>query len=126
VIVHVDPADPTPVYEQLRAQVARMVAVGALAPGTQLPTIRQLASDLGLAKGTVAKAYEALLRDGVVESAGRRGTIVRGAADVPTIPTMPRWPGTPSPPDAPSRSRSTSSASIAMRPTRSSTSPSTS
>jgi GntR family transcriptional regulator len=84
VIVHVDPADPTPVYEQLRAQVARMVAVGTLAPGTQLPTIRQLASDLGLAKGTVAKAYESLLRDGVVEAAGRRGTLVRGAPDAPT------------------------------------------
>ncbi len=75
-IVHVDPADPTPVYEQLRAQVARMVASGALTEGTRLPTIRQLAADLGLAKGTVAKAYEALLRDGVVEAAGRRGTVV--------------------------------------------------
>lgn len=78
-IVRVDPDDPTPVYEQLRAQVARMVAAGTLAPGTQLPTIRQLASDLGLAKGTVAKAYESLLRDGVVASAGRRGTVVRDA-----------------------------------------------
>ena len=75
-IVHVDPADPTPVYEQLRAQVARMVASGVLTEGTRLPTIRQLAADLGLAKGTVAKAYEALLRDGVVEAAGRRGTVV--------------------------------------------------
>ncbi len=79
-IVHVDPADPTPVYEQLRAQIATMVAVGTLTDGTQLPTIRQLASDLGLAKGTVAKAYEALLRDGVVDAAGRRGTVVRRTA----------------------------------------------
>lgn len=82
-IVHVDPGDPTPVYEQLRAQVARMAAAGTLAPGTQLPTIRQLASDLGLSKGTVAKAYEALLRDGVVASAGRRGTVVREPASNP-------------------------------------------
>lgn len=77
-IVHVDPGDPTPVYEQLRAQIARMVAAGTLTPGTQLPTIRQLAVDLGLAKGTIAKAYESLLRDGIVEAAGRRGTVVRG------------------------------------------------
>ena len=76
-IVHVDPGDPTPVYEQLRAQVARMVASGVLAPGARLPTIRQLAADLGVAKGTVAKAYEALLRDGVVDAGGRRGTVVR-------------------------------------------------
>jgi GntR family transcriptional regulator len=77
VIVHVDPADRTPVYEQLRSQIARMVAAGTLAPGTRLPTIRQLAADLGLAKGTVAKAYEALLRDELVVADGRRGTIVQ-------------------------------------------------
>lgn len=75
-IVHVDPDDPTPVYEQLRVQIARMVASGVLRRGARLPTIRQLAADLGLAKGTVAKAYEALLRDGIVDAAGRRGTVV--------------------------------------------------
>lgn len=78
-ILEVDPADPTPVYEQIRSQITRMVAAGTLPAGARLPTIRQLASDLGLAKGTVAKAYEALLRDGTVASAGRRGTVV--AAD---------------------------------------------
>jgi GntR family transcriptional regulator len=77
VIVHVDPADRTPVYEQLRAQIARMVAAGTLLPGVRLPTIRQLAADLGVAKGTVAKAYEALLRDELVVADGRRGTVVR-------------------------------------------------
>lgn len=63
-ILEVDPADPTPVYEQLRAQIVQMVAAGTLTAGTRLPTIRQLATDLGIAKGTVARAYEALLRDG--------------------------------------------------------------
>ena len=70
-----------PVYEQIRAQVSMMVASGSLAPRAQLPTIRQLASDLGLAKGTVAKAYEALMRDQVITSNGRHGTAV---ADGPT------------------------------------------
>jgi GntR family transcriptional regulator len=79
VILEVDPADPTPVYEQIRAQIVRMVVAGTLAPGARLPTIRQLATDLGLAKGTVARAYEMLLRDGVVASAGRRGTVVAAA-----------------------------------------------
>lgn len=79
-IVEVDPGDPTPVYEQIRAQLARMIATGLLASGAQLPTIRQLAADLGLAKGTVAKAYEALLADGLVEAAGRRGTVVADRA----------------------------------------------
>jgi DNA-binding transcriptional regulator YhcF (GntR family) len=53
-----------------------MISAGTLTPGTQLPTIRQLASDLGLAKGTVSKAYEALFHDGAIESRGRHGTIV--------------------------------------------------
>jgi len=79
VILEVDPADPTPVYEQIRAQIVDMVAAGTLSAGARLPTIRQLAADLGLAKGTVARAYETLLRDGIVSSAGRNGTAI--AAD---------------------------------------------
>jgi DNA-binding transcriptional regulator YhcF (GntR family) len=75
-IVQVNPDDPTHIYEQIRSQILLMISGGTLAPGTQLPTIRQLASDLGLAKGTVSKAYEALLRDGAIESRGRHGTVV--------------------------------------------------
>jgi DNA-binding transcriptional regulator YhcF (GntR family) len=61
-----------------------MAAAGTLAPGAQLPTIRQLAADLGIAKGTVSKAYDELLRNGVVKSDGRRGTHVaeQPAADL--------------------------------------------
>lgn len=76
VILRVDASDALPVYEQVRLQLSAMVAAGVLSPGAQLPTIRQLAADLGLAKGTIAKAYEALERDGVVESRGRSGTVV--------------------------------------------------
>lgn len=75
-ILSVDPDDPTPVYQQIRSQIQRMVASGALTAGTRLPTIRQLATDLGLAKGTVARAYEALLHDGIVTSGGRHGTAI--------------------------------------------------
>jgi DNA-binding transcriptional regulator YhcF (GntR family) len=74
VILRVDPDSAVPVYEQLRVQITNMAATGTLRPGTQLPTIRQLASDLGLAKGTVSKAYDELLRSGVALSEGRRGT----------------------------------------------------
>ena len=81
-ILRVDAASPVPVYEQLRAQISTMVAAGTLTPGTQLPTIRQLATDLGLAKGTVNKAYDELLRAGVATSDGRRGT--RIAPHAPT------------------------------------------
>jgi DNA-binding transcriptional regulator YhcF (GntR family) len=76
VILRVEPESAVPVYEQLRTQIVNMVTAGTMKPGTQLPTIRQLASDLGLAKGTVSKAYDELLRAGVVVSDGRRGTRV--------------------------------------------------
>lgn len=71
-----DPADPDPASEQLRRQVARRAAEGDLAPGTRLPTVRALAAELGLAAGTVARAYRQLETDGVVVTEGRRGTFV--------------------------------------------------
>jgi DNA-binding transcriptional regulator YhcF (GntR family) len=77
VILSVDPTRALPVYEQIREQVTRMVAAGTLSAGTKLPTIRQLAADLGLAKGTIARAYELLEADAVILSSGRRGTMVR-------------------------------------------------
>lgn len=71
-----DDQDPTPPFEQLRAQVARRVASGELPAGTRLPTVRAVAAELGLAVNTVAKAYRALEADGVVATEGRRGTFV--------------------------------------------------
>jgi DNA-binding transcriptional regulator YhcF (GntR family) len=73
----VDTASRVPPYEQLRAQLAALVAEGALPPGTRLATVRQMATDLGLAANTVARAYRELEADGVVETHGRRGTFVR-------------------------------------------------
>ena len=75
----VDPASPTAPFEQVRTQVAALVAQGDLAPGTRLPTVRQLAADLGLAANTVARAYRELEADGVLATYGRKGTFVRSA-----------------------------------------------
>ena len=75
-MLRVDPASAVPVYEQLRSQLATMARSGALPPRAPLPTIRQLAADLGIAKGTVSKAYDALIREGVIVSDGRRGTSI--------------------------------------------------
>jgi DNA-binding transcriptional regulator YhcF (GntR family) len=75
----IDPASTVAPFEQLRAQVAARVASGDLPAGTRLPTVRQLAADLGLAVNTVARAYRELESDGVVATQGRRGTIVSSA-----------------------------------------------
>ncbi len=79
-ILSVDPSRALPVYEQVREQIRRMVAAGTLQPGARLPTIRQLAADLGLAKGTIERAYELLENDAVVERHGRNGTFVADVA----------------------------------------------
>ena len=61
-IVQVDSASPVPVFEQLRAQIERLIVSGQFAPGAKLPPIRHLAADLGLARGTVNKVHDALAR----------------------------------------------------------------
>jgi DNA-binding transcriptional regulator YhcF (GntR family) len=76
VIVTVDTTSGVPPYEQVREQVARMIGAGVLVPGARLPTIQQLANDLQLAPGTVARAYKELEREGLVVSRRRRGTVV--------------------------------------------------
>lgn len=75
-ILQVDTDSAVPPYDQIRAQVQTMVESGVLAPGTRLPTIRQLAGDLGVASGTVARAYRELERVGIVVARGRHGTII--------------------------------------------------
>ncbi|MGQ0743208.1 MAG: GntR family transcriptional regulator [Acidimicrobiales bacterium] len=70
-------------YEQLRRQLQRLIASGLLPVGTRLPTIRQLAADLGLASATVSRVYELLANDGWVVGAGRRGTVVQSREPEP-------------------------------------------
>jgi DNA-binding transcriptional regulator YhcF (GntR family) len=86
VILEVDPRSPVPPYEQLRQHVTALVLGGSLAPGDRLPSIRQLANDLGLAGGTVARAYRELESDGVVTTRGRHGTVVEGPPRRPVPP----------------------------------------
>jgi DNA-binding transcriptional regulator YhcF (GntR family) len=75
----IDVDSPVPPFEQLRAHIATEVAQGRLPAGARLPTVRQMATDLGLAVNTVARAYRELEADGVVVTHGRRGTFVRSA-----------------------------------------------
>lgn len=73
---------PEPVYEQIVRQIQEGVSSGALEAGTPLPPVRQLANDLVLNRNTVARAYKLLEDQGVIQTAGRKGTFVRsGAAD---------------------------------------------
>ena len=80
--IHIDAGSPVPPFEQLRTRIASLAASGELPAGTRLATVRQLATDLGLATNTVARAYRELEADGVVATEGRRGTFVSSGVAV--------------------------------------------
>lgn len=75
----VDTASPVPPYEQVRSQLAQLIHHGVLKPGQRLPPVRQLAADLGLAVGTIARAYRELELTGQVHSRRGGGTRVAEA-----------------------------------------------
>jgi GntR family transcriptional regulator len=87
--LRVDLSSPVPVYEQIRSQVAALVAVGALAPGDRLPASRDLARDLGIAVGTVQRAYRELEASGVVTSRRLAAGGLRGGAEPGGEPQRP-------------------------------------
>lgn len=85
--IEVDLSSSVPPYEQIRSQVVAHVSAEHLKVGDRLPTIRALATDLGVAAGTVARAYRELEQAGVVTTRRRSGTVVADgavAADVLT------------------------------------------
>lgn len=76
-LIDIDPTSAVAPYEQLRARITGLARQGALPAHTRLPAVRRLATDLGLAANTVARAYRELEAGGVVETRGRLGTFVR-------------------------------------------------
>ncbi|GAA1427893.1 GntR family transcriptional regulator [Microlunatus lacustris] len=74
--LRLDPSSAIPVAEQIQVQVVDLIGTGVLPAGRRLPAVRALAAALGVAPGTVAKAYRALEQEGFVETAGRNGTVV--------------------------------------------------
>jgi DNA-binding transcriptional regulator YhcF (GntR family) len=80
-MIVIDPASPVPPFEQLRAQLAGQIQDRTLAVGTRLPTIRQLAADLGLAVNTVGRAFRELEEAGLIETRGRAGSFVSAAGE---------------------------------------------
>lgn len=78
-MLRIEPTRPAPPYEQLREQVETMVRAGELTAGDRLPTVRRLAGDLGIAPGTVARAYRELELNGLLETRGRAGTFIANA-----------------------------------------------
>lgn len=76
-LFHVNASSDVPAYRQLVDEIRSAVKLGQLAPGEQLPTVLSMAEELGLARGTIQRAYDELERLDLVEKIQGRGTFVR-------------------------------------------------
>lgn len=74
--LRIDPASTTPVYRQIVDGIRSQLVDGHLAPGDTLPTVRDLALDLGVHFNTVAEAYRLLSTEGWLDLRRRRGAVV--------------------------------------------------
>lgn len=79
--IAIDRGHADPVYEQIAQQVRTLVASGELEAGTTLPSVRQLAGDLGVSLNTVARAYRLLESEGFLLIRDRAGVTVAAPAE---------------------------------------------
>ena len=75
-----DPRDPVPLYLQLAGALRRAVALGALQPGQQVPTVRDLAARARVNRNTAARAIQHLEAEGIVRTRVGQGTFVEDGA----------------------------------------------
>lgn len=75
-IYQINPQLDIPIYQQLVDTIRTAVKKGILVPNQQLPTVSELSEKLGIARGTIKRAYDELERSGIVDKAQGRGTFV--------------------------------------------------
>lgn len=80
-IISIDECSIEPLYKQIHDQIIVGIATGELEPGTSLPSVRSLASDLGINLHTVNKAYAVLRDEGYVQMRGRAGAVISEPGD---------------------------------------------
>ncbi|MGA0584954.1 MAG: GntR family transcriptional regulator, partial [Castellaniella sp.] len=73
---HFVPSDDSPAYHRLYRLICRAILEGHLGAGARLPSTRDLAADLGIARNTVLQVYDQLAEEGYVHAGVGRGTYV--------------------------------------------------
>ena len=68
----------TPIYQQLKEKILRLIMAGAIGPGDPLPSVRVMARELGINPNTVAKAYQDLEKSGLIYSVAGKGSFISG------------------------------------------------
>ena len=76
IVLALDPDSTEPPFRQLKGQIVEAIRRGTLTPGTRMPAIRTLATDVVVAARTAAKVYSELEEAGMLEGRGRSGTFV--------------------------------------------------
>lgn len=84
-IIELDMNSSTPIYVQLRNQIVMGIGRGELKLGESLPTVRQLAQDIGVNTMTVNKAYQILKTEGYIKKDRRHGAIVSDNIDMDIV-----------------------------------------
>ncbi len=72
----IDLQSRTPIYEQLYKRVVELTVKKQLCPNDRLPSVRELAKELGVNPNTVSKAFQNLERDGIIYSLAGRGSFI--------------------------------------------------
>lgn len=78
-IIEINTQSPSPIYEQIRDRIVLGMAAKKLVPGEALPSVRNLARDLGVNFHTVNKAYSMLCDEGYIAMDRRKGAVAAGA-----------------------------------------------
>lgn len=75
-MIQIDWQSRTPIYDQLVRGIVRMKSLGVMKSGEQLPSVRNLATSLGVNPNTVQKAYQMLEAHGVIYSVSGKGSFL--------------------------------------------------
>lgn len=76
-IIRIDELSDVPIYQQLRNQIVMGISSGELKSGEQLPTVRNLALEMGINTMTVSKAYQLLKTEGYIMTDRKNGARIR-------------------------------------------------
>jgi len=74
-----------PLYQQLKRSFQRMAALGLMDPDQQLPSVRQMAAELGINPNTVQKAYREMEQEGLIYAVPGRGNFLSGQKQDQTL-----------------------------------------
>ena len=83
-VIAINYRDPRPIYEQIQAELRRLMLTGALPPGSRLPSVRELAGQLAINPNTIQRAYRELESEGYILSVAGRARSSRRSTGLPS------------------------------------------